>query len=616
MRRALPVILFSAFLVIAVASGAPQCPGFTSYIGNDIYVYVDSKYVEVRAWFSPMDIDWWTFRSECFDPNPDYWYQALVNRVAAMFGLSKSEVIASGIDDGSGEVYVWVGFYMSWSSYYDSENEVLKFRDPFKPLGGFFDEVHVYSDRYVYDWYPTPDYYSDTEAHWYNYDYDSAPDWYYIYLKCMCTAEVRIVGLPSSLSTTVKVNGAYAGSLAGEGTITVSFECDYAEVEVSDVLTYGSGARYVVDDSEKTVYCGSTVTFYYHAEYLVSLESEPLAVEVEVNGVEHRMPYSFWVEKGDTVTVEVPDSVTVASTSTVREYYVFEGWSDGETGRRRVLTVNAPVSLTARYEHIKEYYVSVKANPSEASKGVKGSGWYREGSTALISAKDTVYVSDYERLEFVSWSSGATSSTLRVTVDRPMTFQANYAWVYKVEVSTPYGGTSGSGWYRKGSTAVVKILGLREGYYYEDGDRVRHKFLGWAVEKGGVSVPASETVTFTVESPVILKAVFGKAEYEVCIDEVCSYYEEGATLPQKPNIPVLDGLIVEVFEGYRDEEGNFLGSEVVVDRPMVLESVYREDYTGSAAVSLLVVLSAAIYTWRRVKAIRRQTAPAKRNKTT
>jgi len=42
---------------------------------------------------------------------------------------------------------------------------------------------------------------------------------------------------------------------------------------------------------------------------------------------------------------------------------------------------------------------SVTADPPEAEKGVHGSGWYPEGSTAKISADSLIEISGYERLK-------------------------------------------------------------------------------------------------------------------------------------------------------------------------------------------------------------------------
>ena len=562
-----------------------SCPSFSRHLGNDIYIYTNKEEVNIVAWFSPINISWSDFKKLCYSPDPSYWIKGLVNRVGAMFSLRQAIIVEGGVDDTNKRVYAVVRFKLSWSRYYDAEYKIIKFRDIFKPLGGWIDEVHVYVDASVYKWSPAPSQYTERSAHWYNSDYSTSPDWYYIHLAPLYTISIEIRGLPSYYSVKVWVNGEEIGKIRGGESKEIKVTSDLVEIVVEDTIYYESyRVRYVVDTSKQILSGGGVATFNYHKEYLVYLDMEPRIGSLTVDGSKVLVPYSLWVKDGTSINIEAPSIIPIHAAEDVRKSYEFERWSNGAVDATLTLIVSEPLNLTARYSEVIEYRVSVETIPEEASRGVKGEGWYKKGDVATLYAEAIIEVSPDSRLEFIEWEGYGSSNTLKVRVDSPRRIVARYVWLYYVEALSPYGDVEGSGWYREGSVATITIRGLKEGYFYRDDSR--YLFLGWHVERGRVSVASNApSVSFTVFSPTTLRARFSDAEYKVIINGEERYYKRGYVIEAEPNRPILDSLVIDVFVGYADTTGRIVGKTVTVTGPMRLRSIYRRDFTG-----LLVLL--------------------------
>jgi len=314
----------------------------------------------------------------------------------------------------------------------------------------------------------------------------------------------------------------------------------------------------------------------------VAIEGLPqsYSIPVYVNGV-----FSGYVQGGGSRAFNVSEvkvTVKVGLSKVETKDTVYEVASD-------TLTVSPGEKAVFRYSA--KFYVSVAATPPEASRGVSGSGWYREGSVATLRANETIQVSDYERLRFLGWSTGETSGLITRTVSSPLSVEARYEWEYRVEVRSELGVAFGSGWYRRGDEARVGLEGLREGYYYASDEKVRYRFEGWGVRRGDMSTPEASSFSFSVSGPVVVEARFGPPEYLVCIDSACSYYREGYTIPPGQDVPELGGLLIRRFEGYTDPNGNSLGKSFTVTGPVQATSAYREEVNlPLLAVILTIVL--------------------------
>lgn len=145
-------------------------------------------------------------------------------------------------------------------------------------------------------------------------------------------------------------------------------------------------------------------------------------------------------------------------------------------------------------------YVIVNSNPGMAPMDVDGSNvsdyphlfiwdW---GSSHTLAAPQTYSVSQGTRIVFTNWDDGNSQST-RTVLDEPGTYTAQFKTQYLLTVSSPYGGTFGSGWYDKGSTATIHA-DSNVMFFYD--------FTGWS----GSALPASPDTQITMTGPLTIQA--------------------------------------------------------------------------------------------------------------
>lgn len=82
--------------------------------------------------------------------------------------------------------------------------------------------------------------------------------------------------------------------------------------------------------------------------------------------------------------------------------YRFTHWSDGNTDNPRTIVLTQDISLTAYFEEIPTYAVSLSCDAEQGT--VSGGGTYREGEQVTVSAMPN------EGYEFVQWSDGNTDN--------------------------------------------------------------------------------------------------------------------------------------------------------------------------------------------------------------
>lgn len=126
-------------------------------------------------------------------------------------------------------------------------------------------------------------------------------------------------------------------------------------------------------------------------------------------------------------------SGVVKDGSTVNVYAVptpdhrFVEWADGETANPRTITVTEDTELTAIFEAVTYYDITVDAN--EAGRGViYGGGTYADKNTVIISAQAN------QGYRFIAWNDGNTSATRNVYVDDNKHFTAIFEEVFSREI--------------------------------------------------------------------------------------------------------------------------------------------------------------------------------------
>jgi uncharacterized repeat protein (TIGR02543 family) len=132
---------------------------------------------------------------------------------------------------------------------------------------------------------------------------------------------------------------------------------------------------------------------------------------------------------------------------------------------------------------------------SSAFSSTNGTGWYDNGSAAYATVVDQIVLgSSGTRYSFIGWTGDAAGSGLTsdpITMDGPKTAIADWQTQYYLNVTSPYGTCSGSGWYNNGSTAYGY---LTNGSVAGAGN-VFYVFTGWSGDASGMDYHQSSGIT-------------------------------------------------------------------------------------------------------------------------
>ncbi len=152
----------------------------------------------------------------------------------------------------------------------------------------------------------------------------------------------------------------------------------------------------------------------------------------------------------------------VSITATPSEGYRFTGWSNGSSDNPVTVTLNSNTSITANFEQIPVYSISVSAEEggSVSSEG----GDYSEGEQVTITTTPD------EGYEFSGWSDGNTEATRVITASEDVTLTATFTeleYSYQLTVSAGEGGSVSSegGEYNEGTEVTITAT-PDEGYVF------------------------------------------------------------------------------------------------------------------------------------------------------
>jgi predicted secreted protein len=202
-----------------------------------------------------------------------------------------------------------------------------------------------------------------------------------------------------------------------------------------------------------------------------------------------------WVNAGGNFSVALPQYVPIDLTARWR-------LADQPTVQ---LVVDKPVTITPNY--VKQYLVElgyvINTATGAGSPVVVQSLWADAGTTMSVdvnSLRPPEAPGVSYRLAGIKMNGQPASQTFAVT--GPASAFAVWDMYYYLDVSTPIGTATGSGWYLAGSTAVVKVEQTSHGFL------VRDVFEGWVDDQGRVYRNA--TLAILVSRPMALRAVWGK----------------------------------------------------------------------------------------------------------
>ncbi len=211
--------------------------------------------------------------------------------------------------------------------------------------------------------------------------------------------------------------------------------------------TPNTGVRFT-QWSDGVTYNPRTVTVTADATYTAQFESVPQwTLTVQPNNASYGS-----VSGGGTLYEGVITSISASA----NDGYLFRRWSDGETYNPRTLSLTSNLTLTAIFEPIPTWTLTLLVSPAGAGT-VDGAGSYLETETASFStAPNTGY-------RFLRWSDGETdlSRSMRLTENTTLTaiYEAIPTYTITANVATgqgTYGTVTGGGTYYENTTATLR----------------------------------------------------------------------------------------------------------------------------------------------------------------
>jgi len=207
------------------------------------------------------------------------------------------------------------------------------------------------------------------------------------------------------------------------------------------------------------------------------------------------------------------------------------------------------------------------------------SGWYSPNSTVTVTADNPSNVTaNTSRYLFVSWSGDLTSNStsMTVTMNKPITLQANWITQYYLTIVSPAGSPSGEGWYSAGTVVTVGVQSIVQ---YPNSTRMI--FNGW----NSASVGNNPTTQITVNAPTRITAVW-QTQYLVTVNSAygtafgSGWYNVGSSAQASvPNEIDYGNGTRRVFAGWT---GDYTGASnsvaLPVDAPKNLNARWETQY--------------------------------------
>ena len=300
-------------------------------------------------------------------------------------------------------------------------------------------------------------------------------------------------------------------------------------------------------------------------------------VWILINGAKYNITSSQFQTSVPNGTITVQIQPAVNTSQGVRQS--FTGWSDGNTSNPRQITVTSATALQALYTT--QYLLSINPNGGTTTP----SAWYQPNATVTVSAANPSNVTaNASRNLFSSWSGdlSSTSTTITVTMSKPVTLQANWIKQYYVTIISPTGSPNGEGWYNAGSVVTV---GVQSTVQYPNSTRMI--FNGWS----STTLGNNPTAQITVNSPTSLLAAW-KTQYLVTVQSEYGpaigggWYNAGS--PAQISVPSAVAYTNATRRAFAGWTGDYTGPSnnvtLRVDTPKTLTARWTTQYLVTLSV--------------------------------
>ncbi len=203
------------------------------------------------------------------------------------------------------------------------------------------------------------------------------------------------------------------------------------------------------------------------------------------------------------VPISVPEYIYINNYTREK----FTGWTGtgygSYTGSSNYTVIRMDSNITEVATWTTQYFVNVTTPYGNTT----GTGWYDAHSNAQFGVSPTtIYHNHTYRSVFANWSMGSPSTQSSIVVNSPANITALWDDQYFVNVTTPYGNTTGTGWYINNTYAHVSV--------YPNTTTItpnkKYSFFSWS---NGIK---NSSANVLVKNPIELNAQF-RNEYLVPI---------------------------------------------------------------------------------------------------
>jgi parallel beta-helix repeat protein len=133
--------------------------------------------------------------------------------------------------------------------------------------------------------------------------------------------------------------------------------------------------------------------------------------------------------------------------------------------------------------------------------GLPNDTWINASARIQIEVPNVYQIDPHTRYIFKEWSDGHKSSTRVLNVNTTTQRAAIYTAQFLLQLYTPIGNTTGTGWYTKGQKAQISINPISTGII------ITQEFSHWQDEEGNI-ISTSPTCYITITKPTKLYAVW------------------------------------------------------------------------------------------------------------
>jgi len=271
---------------------------------------------------------------------------------------------------------------------------------------------------------------------------------------------------------------------------------------VEPIVNEGIDTRYVFDmwkdrESERI----RTITAGEVTELIALFKTQDyLRIITEYSSVQG----GGWYDEGETVDFSLNSEVFPHKDDDGIQY-AFDSWDLGDYRHspKNSIPLQNPTTVTANWKE--EYKLDLRSNAPDYFPN--GGGFYLKGKSLALLAEEEIRSSNYDvKYVFLKWVSigpnpviisNALSPSTTITVDNPFIIEARYKKSYLVNVWSPFGSTSGAGFYDEGDIAEIRVNNKE---VITEPGKVKKIFSGW--DTGGSRVmDFSSSETNSLVSP-------------------------------------------------------------------------------------------------------------------